>query len=640
MIIKIQKALDHSNRLIKNGNVREAQKLYEETLKEYSQNEEIKKILIVFKSITNPQEPQKDIIQSIINMFSSGARKEAIDKIEFLIKEYPQSSLLFNVSGAFHNSAGQFEIAVKKFKQAIVINSNYAEAHYNLGVVLKELGQIKAAIKSYKNALSLKNEYPDAHNNLGNILLNLDQIDSAARHFELAILFNPNFAQAYNNLGITNKRQGLSVEARRNFDKALAIKPNYAEALNSRGIIYQEMLDYKNAIKFYQKALSIKPNFENAYNNIGIAEKELNNIDNAIKSFKKALSINPNFANAYYNLFGLKKYSGNKEEILKIKSLLANKNTKLYDRIALNFALAKSNEIENNQYDFFNYLHIGNNLRKKELNYKIEISQKQFSKIREISNLLSSSTLKSLPNISKDISPIFILGMPRSGTSLVEQIISSHNKVHGAGELNNLGILFSELLDEFSNNEYKNKVPKKSLTAIRNKYIEILKNLNVPEKIITDKAPGNFRFIGLIMALFPDAKIIHLKRDPMATCWSIYNRNWSGNGYPFSYNLEDLSKYYALYLKLMSFWHKKFPGKIYDISYEDLTLKQKEETKKLLKYCDLEWDENCLKFHKNKRIVKTASLLQVKQKMYQGSSESWKKYEAFLGLLIEGLNYK
>jgi hypothetical protein len=149
--------------------------------------------------------------------------------------------------------------------------------------------------------------------------------------------------------------------------------------------------------------------------------------------------------------------------------------------------------------------------------------------------------------------------------------------------------------------------------------------------------PLNFRHIGFILSAFPEAKVIHMNRDPMATCWSIYKYYFNGNSY--SYNQDDLAGYYGLYKDLMGFWHQLFPNKIYDACYEDLTTDQEAETRKLLKYCDLDWDESCLNFHANKRAVKTTSALQVKQKIYQGSSEVWKKYEEYLQPLIKGLNY-
>ena len=148
----------------------------------------------------------------------------------------------------------------------------------------------------------------------------------------------------------------------------------------------------------------------------------------------------------------------------------------------------------------------------------------------------------------------------------------------------------------------------------------------------------NFRYIGLICSAFPDAKILHMRRDPMATCWSIYKYEFRGNAY--SFDQKDIADYYLLYKDLMNFWNKIFPDKIYDLYYEKLTINQEEETRNLLGYCDLEWDENCLNFHTNKTAVKTTSSMQVRQKMYQGSSEAWRKYEPYLQPLIKGLSYQ
>ena len=173
--------------------------------------------------------------------------------------------------------------------------------------------------------------------------------------------------------------------------------------------------------------------------------------------------------------------------------------------------------------------------------------------------------------------------------------------------------------------------------SIREKYLDVLSRLNTKERIILDKMPLNFRHIGFIFSAFPEAKILHMNRDPMATCWSIYKYYFNGNFY--SYNQKDLAMYFGLYKGLMGFWEDLYPNRILDISYEELTTNQEQVTRKILDYCELEWDENCLEFYKNKKAVKTTSSLQVRKKMYQGSSEVWKKYENYLQPLMKGLNY-
>ncbi len=636
MKLKIQRIFDRAEKLAKKGKVQEAQKLFEEILKTEPQNYRAKTELTKLQNLKTEESPPRDKIQSIINIFNDGQIDKAIDEIDTLLYAFPSSPLLFNISGAFYKTKGKLEIAIKKFKEAITLKSNYAEAHYNLGVSLGEIGQVQEAIQCYKNAINIKKEYPDAHNNLGNIYLDMGQYELSIEHFEWSVAYKPDFAEAYNNLGIANRVIGRLDEAAKNIDKALSINPNFVSAANCRGLLYQDINQQEDAIKFYEKALQLDSNFVDAINNIGLVYREKNQIKDAIKSFEKAIKLNPNFANAYYNLIhGIKEYRATDKQIKTINSLLSNENLPIDDQIVLNFTLAKVNEDLGKKQNFFNYLNEGNKLRREKLNYSLGKSQDQIL-FKELKNIFNSKTTLKVKNIDEDnsVRPVFILGMPRSGTSLVEQIISSHPEVYGAGELNAIGRLCVPLvLKHTESNNHSEDV----IQSIRSKYLDLLNRFGVKEHVITDKAPLNFRFIGHILSAFPEAKIIHLKRDPVAICWSIYKSNWSGLGNGFSYNMDDLVDFYGLYDDLMKFWHKQFPGKIYDLSYEKLTTNQESESKELIKYIGLEWDNKCLEFYKNTRAVKTASSLQVRQKMYQGSSEAWKKYQSFIEPLIEGL---
>ena len=225
--------------------------------------------------------------------------------------------------------------------------------------------------------------------------------------------------------------------------------------------------------------------------------------------------------------------------------------------------------------------------------------------------------------------------MPRSGTTLIEQILSSHQNVDAGGELLALRKIITPILDShLSENNYS--FQEKDFLSIREQYMNFLTELKPSKNIITYKMPMNFRLIGFILKAIPEAKIVHIKRDARATCWSNY-KHFFGAGNGFSFNQEDIVKFFKLYCELTEFWHSKFPGKIYDISYEKLTINQKIETQNLQKYCNLDWDENCLNFHKNKRAIATSSKSQVRQKMYQGSSDAWKEYAKYLQPIIKGL---
>jgi tetratricopeptide (TPR) repeat protein len=541
-------------------------------------------------------------IQSVVTLYSNDQVQEALDSVQTLIKDYPKEALLHNICGACYSGLGQLDAALKSYKQALAIKPDYAEANNNLGVTLQELGQLNEAVKSYEKAIEIKSDYAEANNNLGVTLQELGQLNEAIKSYEQAIEIKSDYAEAHNNLGNTLRELSL----------------------------------LETAVKYYEQAIAIKPDYAQAYHNLGIVFKELGQHDASLKSYEKAVAIKPDYVKAHHSISFLKKCTENDPQITQMQSLLSAENLSQSDRKHLCFALSKANEDLGKQDDFFEYLHEGNRLRKEELDYSLEIDQKLFSIIKKM-----FKTPKSLSYEASTIQPIFIVSLPRSGTTLVEQIIASHQAVYGAGELITLGNLIAPIIEDFST--HNNSLTKKDFLSIRQQYLDALSVFNAPEDVITDKMPLNFQYIGFILSAFPEAKIVHLKRDARATCWSIYRRYFFrvGNGWcnhGWAYSLDDLAGFYGLYTDLMDFWHQTFPDKIYDLCYEDLTTNQEKETRKLLDYCELDWDENCLNFHTTKRAVKTASALQVRQKMYQGSSEAWKKHEAYLQPLIKGLS--
>ena len=604
MTLKTQRLLDRARKNSKKGDIEAAKDNYLALLKLLPNHWEAKNELSKLSQhkSTSPTQSQLDII---IKLYSSGQVQEALNSLELLIDDYPHDPSLFNIRGACFKTMHQLEYAIASFKKAIDIKSDYAEAYFNLGITLQEMNKPNEAIKYYETAISIKPAYPIAHNNLGLIFLGRNQLDFAAEHFNWAISYNPKFAEAHNNLGATLQQCG----------------------------------QFEASIKHYFKATTINPNYAQAFNNLGIVYQTLGNQIEAITHFQKAISLVPNFMSAHFNLSRIKTFLPGDIQISQMQSQVTNSlNTS--EKIYLNFALAKVNEDLEKKDPLFYFLNNGNQLCKEQSNYSLSNDQHKHTLIKKIfispRSLIEINDIKQLKDKFKTKSPIFIIGMPRSGTTLVEQIISSHKKIYGADEMNTLSNLISDVLIKFSNsNNYE--LNQKSLLLIRHKYLSKLSDLNVSENIITDKWPLNFQYVGFILAAFPEAKIIHLKRDARATCWSIYKHLFSDTGNGWAYNFKDLAGFYNLYSEMMAFWHELYPNKIYDITYEDLTTNQEEETRKLLEYCDLDWDENCLNFHENNRAVKTASALQVREKMYQGSSDDWKKYEAYLKPLLNEL---
>jgi Tfp pilus assembly protein PilF len=600
MSIKTERLLNRAKKLFKKGEIIKARDLYSTVLKSSPNNIEAKKGLNGIDNNENLN-TKKNKFDEVMRHYSSGQMNEALLGIADLIKDYPNDSLLFNVQGACYSEIGLNDSAITSFKNAIAIKPNYAEAHFNLGVAYQKLLDFDNSSKCYEIAISINHAYPTAHNNLGLIFLN----------------------------------QKLLSEAKTSFEWAIAYNPEYSEGHNSLGAVCQELKKFNSAKKHFEKAVILNPRYAQAFHNLGILCEIINLPDEALAHYENAVSINPWFAEAFRNLSRIKKYTSNDPQIRQIELFHSKSGINTSDKIKLCFTLAKINNDLGDIDAYFKYLNEGNKLRKHELNYSFDQSKNFHSVLIDFFN--SSQPVIKKKNLKpSQIKPIFIVGMPRSGTSLVEQIISNHSSVYGAGELLALREIVSPIVENHINKNEKTFL-EKDILSIRSQYLDELSNLNTSEKIITDKMPMNFRLIGFILCTFPEAKIIHLKRDAIATCWSNYKTYFtSGNG--FSFDQEDLASFYNLYSELMDYWHKLYPNKIYDLNYEELTKNQKDETQKLLDYCELEWDENCLNFHTNKRGVQTASSNQVRQKIYQGSSEAWKQYETYLEPMIQGLS--
>ena len=541
----------------------------------------------------------KKEVNYAVKLLKNGQINEALKIVEALIKKSPNVPLLYNIRGVCYQTIRELENAIDDFSQATILKSDYAEAYCNLGVTYQEKGDLVSAVNAYKNAIENDNNYPTAHNNLGKIFLASGEIDSSIEHLECAITLKSDFADAHNNLGSAFLRINKLNDAIKSYKKAIALKPDFAVANNNLGIAYLRTGDPKLASKF----------------------------------FENAITITPGYATAHHNLSGVKVYKEKDKQVSLIESLLIENNLSEKERIYLNFALAKAYEDLGNHEELFKHLNEGNRIRKKEMSNSIADSEEHNELIKLFFN---SNNIKLTYRDSLPIRPIFIVGMPRSGTSLVEQIISSHHEVYGAGEVNNFHNIIMPIIEKHAVNENYN-LKNDEFALIRKQYSNSLERFYANEKVITDKWILNFKTIGFILSAFPESKIVHLKRDARATCWSIYKHYFSDEGNRWAYDYQDLARFYKSYLGLMDYWHNLFPGKIYDISYEDLTSNQEKETRHLLKYCDLDWDENCLNFYTNTRAVKTASAVQVRNKMYQGSSDVWRQYSEHLKPLLDAL---
>jgi tetratricopeptide (TPR) repeat protein len=526
---------------------------------------------------------------------------------------------------------GKLDEAEASYRQAIELEPAQAVVHSNLGITLKKLGRLDEAEQNLKKAIELQPSYAEAYNNLGITLMELGRLDEAEQNLKKAIELQPSHVLAYSNLGVTLKELGRLDEAEQNLKKAIELQPSYAEAYNNLGVAMEEQGRLDEADQNLRKAIQLKPNYAEAYYNLSVILKQLGRLDEAELSLRQSIEQKPSYAEAYRTLSLMKKFESQDELFLKMQELNLDENTTEEERCHINFGLAKACEDLGDFDKAFKHFTEGNALRKKLLNYDIDQDIKLFKQIKSNHQLITKNSLKRDMFEEKFI-PIFIVGMPRSGTTLVEQIISSHSEVTGAGELFFISKFGSAIASDFSEKGIE------ALVSFRKKYFKELRNFSNGKVIVTDKMPQNFLYLGLIAAAFPEAKIIHVKRNPAAVCWANFKQYFDDKDLGYAYTLDDVISYHALYENLMQFWESSLSKRIYNIDYELLTVQQEKETHNLIDYLGLDWDEECLSPQNNKRNIKTASDIQVRKKVYQGSSQQWKRYEPFLNGVFDVLN--
>ena len=487
---------------------------------------------------------------------------------------------------------------------------------YTQGNLKQTLDTTSSLLKEYPNSIELYNIQGAAYGGLG-------LLDEAIKSYRNALIIKPDFSEAMYNIGIILQKQFKVAEAINAYKKALSIRPDYAEAYNNIGVTLKDSGKLDEAIKAYKKAVEINNEFSEPFNNLAVVYKMQGKLEEAIDAYGEAIKIDPENASAHRNLSTIKKYKKIDRHVKQVEDLYKNSNLSADKKCKLSFALAKMYEDIGNLERAFDYLSAGNALRKKLLKYSINQDKQLFIRLKEIQPALAKNALK-IENEINSVIPVFIVGMPRSGTTLIEQILSSHSKVLGAGELVYLSQFGKTLATVF------NSQSKEALLKLRRCYLGEIKKLSDGHKLITDKNPLNFRLIPLICAALPEAKIIHITRDASAICWSNFKHYFPINGLGYCYDLKDVTTYYNLYTELMQTWQFKYENKIYNLNYEKITTNQLDETRRVIKYLGLEWEEACLHPNENTRYVDTASQLQVKQKVYTGSSSAWKKYEPLL----------
>jgi len=443
--------------------------------------------------------------------------------------------------------------------------------------------------------------------------------------------------EALHMLGSREGQRGNDAVAERLLRHALAINDASAETEHNLGLVLQHQGKLEEAIVCFRKATELQPGFAGAYCTLGKALQQQGNLPEARASYEKAIAQNPSFAKAYANYSICRKFTEEDRSLAdRLETLLQSTMTE-EDKCSLHYALGKIYG-DRAMYDesFQHYLR-ANRIE----HTKYPYNRQSFSKYvdRMIGAFPSGFYRHNKWAGSSSELPVFIIGMPRSGTTLIEQIISSHPLVFGAGELRYFNLKSHRLSQEgiYPYPECVETLSAEDLQKIAEEYLGYLRSFNYRAIRISDKLPGNFLHLGLISLLFPNARVIHSKRDPLDTSLSIFFQQFSAN-HPYASDLENLGHYYREYERLMKHWRSVLPPEMMlDLPYEETVEWPDRTSRKLIEFCGLEWDERCLQFHENTRVVTTASSWQVRQPIYTSSKERWKRYEKHLDPLKQAL---
>lgn len=547
----------------------------------------------------------------------------------------PQNALFNSSMGMVLSQLGETEQSISHHNLAIKLEPKNPVFRNNLGVAYQSEEKHDEAITAFSEAIKLAPKYPEALNNRGHSFLQQELVGKAAANFQRAVSLNPNYAKALTNLGLARIQLHRPANARAALEKAVAIYPS-PEAYIGLGEVYLRLEEPSLALRSFKRALKTEPNSAEIFCQIANVHTAINQSVQAREYYHRALAINPDFAAAH---IGLANLGPTKNEQSTIRNAYERKLSGPMQKALLTMAMGICADKSGDPKKAMDYYIKGNAVHRETIEFSIPDFRRDTESLKKT---LSRDYIKEhLGSGHNDPAPIFVLGMPRSGTSLAEQILASHPKVHGAGEVNYFNVVSQASQLTNANNE----IVTQNIDATRStdfellgeEYMKFLRSHAPDAQHITDKLPGNFRNLGLIRLALPNARIIHCKRNPADTCVSIFN-NFFGYTHRYAHNLTELGQYYKIYTNLMAHWEHVLPeNSFYTIEYEELVTNPEAEIKALLDYCGLEFHPDCLNFHKSKRVVNTASFLQVRQPIYKSSINSAHRYGDAIQPLLDAL---
>lgn len=641
-----QNAFDNAVNLLKDNNLNESIEQLHEILKVIPKHED--SIDLISDLFIKINEPKKALIY--INEYLSisknsqkhlenkykiylylGEDKNAFKALKSLHENHPSIRTARTLSNYYlsNNDEEKSDQVIQSFFEK---NKSYSDLYK--GIRHAKAGRNKLAEESYKNVLSKDNKNVDALRLLGLLAFKNNNHDIAEKLLIKAIQLDPYFHLLWDNLAKVFRVQNKLEDSKKAFENLIKLDPNNNEAFVALGTIYNKLAQYKDGINSYKKALELNDNNPRVYLSMGHALKTLGNRKECEDSYLKAIKLFPLSGEGYWSLANLKTYTFNNNQIQAMKSSI-KEDMHEQEKIQMMFALGKAHESKKNFKESFKFYNDGNWMQRKTVEYNAEENSKSIDSTIDFFKQNKEKLDFNSGISSKD--PIFILGLPRAGSTLLEQILSSHSMIEGTEELHNIMTIGRRIRTKNDSKNYLNNLldlNKENISSYGNMYIDETRWARKDKHFFIDKMPNNFPHIGLIKMILPNAKIIDARRNPLDGCFSCF-KQYFAKGQHFTYDLDDVARYYKDYLKIMKFWNNYFPNEIHTVCYEDVINNPEQEVRSMLKYLGLDFEKSCMNFHKSSRPVKTASSEQVRQPIYKSGMNYWKNYKDDLSTLVK-----
>jgi len=598
--------------------------------------------------------------------------QKGLDVLAPLLDEHTDSPGFLHEIAQCMGGVGRGDDAVRALRKAVTIDPKHAPCWQSLGHQLAVAGDEKGSRQAFERHFELSTRHPElleavrllregklgkaerivrkkkkkfpadvtAIRVLADIGFKMGHLEDTSHLLERCLELAPDFHAARHSYALVLMRRQKPEAAIHETERLLAQEPTNPNFLTLKGSILVRIGDHKQAIEIYEKVLKNYPNQARAQMSYGHTLKTVGRLDESIDAYKKCISLSPEVGEAYWSLANLKTFRFNDEDIENMRRQVTAEGGDADDQSHLAFALGKALE-DGGEYDeSFKFYKRGNGIRRIEHRHSPKVNV--LESVRQVRALPVAFFEQRKDWGCQAPDPIFIVGLPRAGSTLLEQILASHSRVEGTTELQDI-IGISRKLGAKSRENPSGKYPEclaglepEQFLELGESYLETTRIQRSDTPFFIDKMPNNFRHIGLIHLILPNSKIIDARRHPMGGCFSGFKQLFA-HGQTFTYGLEDIGKYYRDYVRLMDHWDAVLPGRVHRVQYEEMVADTEAQIRALLDYCELDFEEQCLRFYETDRAVRTPSSEQVRKPIYKEGLEQWRNFEAHLDPLKEAL---